>query len=89
MYINQAELTLPSKDLYADTTSRNLLKKLILKIVKLLKAQESSDTTGAGGGRAKILRNTNIENQVEDIVNFELALSLKARKYKDIRFSTN
>ena len=88
MYINQAELTLPSKDLYADTTSRNLLKKLILKIVKLLKAQESSDT-GAGGGRAKILRNTNIENQVEDIVNFELALSLKARKYKDIRFSTN
>ena len=86
MYINQAELTLPSKDLYADTTSRNLLKKLILKIVKLLKAQESSDTSG---GRAKILRNTNIENQVEDIVNFELALSLKARKYKDIRFSTN
>ena len=77
MYINQAELTLPSKDLYADTTSRNLLKKLILKIVKLLKAQESS---GAGGGRAKFLQNTNIENQVEDIVNFELALSLKARK---------
>ena len=46
MYISQAELTLPSKDLYVDSTSRNLLKKLILKIVKLLKAQESLDDKG-------------------------------------------
>ena len=43
---------------------------------------------GSSSVKTNVLLNTNIESQVEDIVNFEQALSLKVRKYKDSKVHT-
>ena len=50
---------------------------LVLTFLIYTLADESSSV------KTNLLLNTNIESQVEDIVNFEQALSLKVRKYKE------
>ena len=68
IYINQAELTLPSYELYTENATRDLLTKYISKVVKLLLKMEKSP-----------IRNIS-QSEIEDIVNFEGALALKSQR---------
>ena len=67
VYINQAELTLPSYQLYTEPSTRTLLKQFILKIVQLLRRSEP-DYQGLQ------------EHEIDDIVNFEVELALKSQR---------
>ena len=69
VYINQAELTLPSYQLYTEPSTRILLKQFILKIVQLLRRSEPD------GYQGKLQ-----EHEIDDIVNFEVELALKSQR---------
>ncbi len=69
IYISQADLTLPSFELYSNKASRDLLKKYLWRVVKILRKQ-----TGTS------LLDKNVEEQVEDLVNFEMTLALISRR---------
>ena len=67
MSIYQGDLTLPTHELYSFPKYREMLKKFILRVVKLLQKDDP---------RAHVKSNEEIEKQVEDLVEFEKALGI-------------
>ena len=65
MSIYQGDLTLPTHELYSFPKYREMLKKFILRVVKLLQKDDP---------RAHVKSKEEIEKQVEDLVEFEKAL---------------
>ena len=67
MSIYQGDLTLPTHELYSFPKYREMLKKFILRVVKLLQKDDP---------RAHVKSKEEIEKQVEDLVEFEKALGI-------------
>ena len=83
LYISQAKLTLPTFEHYSSPEFRHILKKYILKTIKLLiKTDELSEKFSLSKDQS------DLEEKIEDIVNFEVALSIRAQRPDLINFES-